>query len=691
MGVIKVFFILIVLFPLTGSAQPYETNPDFNRTRNWHFGHGVGLRFDPDTIYEVQTSIHTDEAAAIHSDADGNLLLYSNGEKIWNANHEVIHNGNLSLGNISSSMGSVFVFHEDNPNYIYLFNNNHNLSNNMEMSYNLILREADTFRIVFKDSILQTNICEPIAVVKTGDGKDLWIVSHAFGANIFYAYRLTKEGVIYCPVLSEGNTIPTGRPQAAFFDMVFSSDGKYLLKSNTNLISTTRGVELYKFENDRGSLSYLFSIDNLRYPVSGICFSHDNKIIYVVERDSHINHFNFYPDDSLETVNSRSKIYINDEKFELQKFTFNNLIGISIAYNNKIPFIENSNGDTLSIISEKINLNNGYTFVGLPNFNQSYFYTPSINFTYELNCNRNSMQFNGQDTFSATIHDWLMSKQGTSPIISNLKNPLIEFVDTGTYQIRYIASNGSKSDTLIKGVTILPKTNPSFLGSDSGWCEQIDTSIILHAPNNMFCYEWSTGETTSLITVDTAGVYIAKITTPNYCVIYDTITISLDSVPSVPIIYLDNDSTIKTDDIYPVYKWFRNNTHIGTNQPFLKLTDTGVYHIEITTNGGCTAISDTIQIIAPKDTFDNVVQPQHNSTIKLYPNPFGSSFQVELIGFVNTKLSISDISGRKITELYLTQKQNTIETNTWSEGVYIITITLNTGETINYKLIKINE
>ena len=113
--------LIILLIGAVAKAQPYETNPDFNRTRNWHFGHGVGLRFDPDTIYEVPTSIHSDEASAVHTDADGNLLLYSNGEKIWNANHKVIHNGNLALGHNSSSMGSVFVYHENNPNYIYLF------------------------------------------------------------------------------------------------------------------------------------------------------------------------------------------------------------------------------------------------------------------------------------------------------------------------------------------------------------------------------------------------------------------------------------------------------------------------------------------------------------------------------------------------------------------------------------------
>src|SRR5690606_1486909 len=109
------------------------------------------LKFDPDTTYVVHSSIQTHEAAAVHTDTGGNLLLYSNGQTIWYANHEVIHNGNLSLGHHSSSMGSVFVVHEDTPDYIYLFNTNYSLSNR-ELTFNLIIKEADTFRVVFKDS-----------------------------------------------------------------------------------------------------------------------------------------------------------------------------------------------------------------------------------------------------------------------------------------------------------------------------------------------------------------------------------------------------------------------------------------------------------------------------------------------------------------------------------------------------------
>jgi hypothetical protein len=604
------YSIFLLLFTIVvAHAQPYETNPDFNRTRNWHFGHGVGLRFDPDTIYEVPTSINTHEAAAVHSDADGNLLLYSNGEKIWDANHQVIHNGYLALGHNSSRMGSVFVYHEDNPDSIYLFNTYYNLSTTKEFSVNLIVKEADTFRIVYKDSVLMYSVCEPIAVVKADNRRDVWVIVQEFGANNLYSYMLTAHGIIPCPVVSKSYSTPFGSPHAAFFNFAFSSDGKYLLKTNTNLFPIADiKVELYKFDNNTGFLNYMFGFSNLSYPVFGISFSHNNSNIYIVERDSHLIRCNFNPLDSISTISSMKKVFINEEnKAELQKFTYKNSIGLSIGLLTELPFILNSNDtDTLYLKRGEIGLTNGLTYVGLPNFNQSFYFSPSINFSLKLDCVLNTIQFYGQDTFNAINHSWLITKQSAIPITADTKAPLIKFEDTGTYQVRYIASNVSRSDTVIKTIEILPKIGKNFLGNDTGWCNVTGTPIVLQAPTGMHCYEWSTGETSSQISADTVGVYVAKITTPNFCVIYDTIKVSVDTVETVVSDFLGEDKiwcenidtvvTLKALDNYANYKWSNNLT----SQEII-VSEEGIYIVEAFKrnqcfSGGNLYALDTIEI-----------------------------------------------------------------------------------------------
>ncbi len=357
-------------------AQPYETNPDFNRTRNWHFGYGVGLRFDPDTVYVVPSNIQISEATTVLTDTNGSLLLYSNGEKIWNANHEVIHNGNLALGHNSSKLGSIFVFHEDNPDNIFLFNTNYSLSAKKELSFNLLVREADTFRTVFKDSVLRTGMSEPIAVVKADNGKDIWIVTHVFNGNRFIVYRLTEEGLVTCPHVVEARTFTGSQYFEAQFQMVFSSDGKYLMKVNE------QKIELFSFNNRDGIMEMLYSIGSLNAPVLGICFAPNGKNIFVAERDYDLSVYKFNPLDSFTTVSSKKIIPLEGFKFTLGNMPFEHGIAlVRVDTFSYLDFIVNvEDFDSIALLEKRINLNS-YIGAILPNFNQSYFHTPSINFT----------------------------------------------------------------------------------------------------------------------------------------------------------------------------------------------------------------------------------------------------------------------------------------------------------------------
>jgi PKD repeat protein len=328
--------------------------------------------------------------------------------------------------------------------------------------------------------------------------------------------------------------------------MIFSSNGKYLIKSNTNLPPPPiiKGIEIYEFDKKNGNLKYLYSIDDPSSPLFlGLCFSYNNQNIFIADRDSGVNMFKFNPKDSLETVTSIKKIILEGFSGPLKKMPYSHGIALSrideLGVSSLDFIVDADNFDSVKILEKKIDLN--YLWVSLPNLNESYYYTPSINFTVKLNCVLNTVQFYGQDTFQASSHSWEIFKNGSNPITASVKTPLIEFEDTGVYHIRYIANNGIRSDTVTKEVTILPKIEKGFLGNDTGWCNVISSQIVLQAPSGMHCYEWNTGEVGNTITADSAGIYIAKITTPNFCVIYDTILISVDTVQTVPNDFLGDD------------------------------------------------------------------------------------------------------------------------------------------------------
>lgn len=423
------------------------------------------------------------------------------------------------------------------------------------------------------------------------------------------------------------------------------------------------------------------------FPIQGVNFSKKNNI-YIIERDGYINVFNFHPNDSTATIISQRKLQLqgfvkfNMFKSEVLNLTYGNKLAINVDDSTFLGLLfDDLNLDSLILIDKGISLNNNPASLGLPNFNQSYYYTPSINFSMKLNCVNNTILFQGQDTFQANSHNWEINKEGGTLMTASIKNPLIEFEDSGIYSIRYIASNGSRSDTITKEVVVYPKIKKKFLGNDTGWCEQIGASLTLQTPNGMHCYEWSTGETTPQITIDSIGTYIAKITTPNFCVLYDTINIFIDSLPDSPVIYQNHD-TLKTDVIVKGYQWYKNNQPIGTNGNFLKLTDTGVYHLEITSNAGCKNQSDTLHV------YRVGIYNIEKLNIVVYPNPFNDELIVEKEKDNMLEIIVFNSLGQQILKTMHINHTESINTAEWNQGIYFMEITQSNGIKQVIKLIK---
>lgn len=98
---------------------------------NWFFGNGAGLNFDVATgnvtpSTDAMTTISTNEGCSSISDSNGNLLFYTDGRTVWDANHQIMPNANYNsgtglLGDPSSTSSGVIVPHPGNPNLFYIF------------------------------------------------------------------------------------------------------------------------------------------------------------------------------------------------------------------------------------------------------------------------------------------------------------------------------------------------------------------------------------------------------------------------------------------------------------------------------------------------------------------------------------------------------------------------------------------
>ncbi len=108
---------------------------------NWYFGDMAAINFSSSTPIALTNSQMTaSEACGSISDANGNLLFYTNGEKIWNRQHQPMLNGTGLLGNVSSEQLAI-VKNPVNVNQYYVFTtaeSSTNISSSNRISYSIV-------------------------------------------------------------------------------------------------------------------------------------------------------------------------------------------------------------------------------------------------------------------------------------------------------------------------------------------------------------------------------------------------------------------------------------------------------------------------------------------------------------------------------------------------------------------------
>ena len=168
----------------------------------------------------------------------------------------------------------------------------------------------------------------------------------------------------------------------------------------------------------------------------------------------------------------------------------------------------------------------------------------------------------------------------------------INVVESGEYYVQvYNSENCSRSDTIVVVVDTVPEVN---LGVDTSICN--NESLELIANNSGANYIWSTGETSSSISVSQASLYWVSVTNSFNCSNSDSIVLQVNPLPNV---HLGIDQSVC--DYLPIslgvveknalsYIWNTGEItdSIQTNIP-------GEYYISVIDTNNCFN-SDTIQL-----------------------------------------------------------------------------------------------
>ncbi|MDQ3101093.1 MAG: hypothetical protein M3R08_06880, partial [Bacteroidota bacterium] len=151
----------------------------------------------------------------------------------------------------------------------------------------------------------------------------------------------------------------------------------------------------------------------------------------------------------------------------------------------------------------------------------------------------------------------------------------------GTYSVAVTVNGCTVIDTIIIDEYALPTVD---LGDDLSFCEGGSVQLGSAIANATFL--WSTGETTSTITVDAAGTYSLEVT-QNSCVVSDQITVTEIPLPVVdlgPAPVICPGSTVTLDATTPGASYIWSSSEIG---PSIE-AGVGTHSVEVTVNG-CTS------------------------------------------------------------------------------------------------------
>ncbi|HET8687606.1 MAG TPA: hypothetical protein VFM18_13220, partial [Methanosarcina sp.] len=257
----------------------------------WYFGEHAGIKFQngnaiPLTDQNVMTSF---KSSAVVSDSAGNLLFFTDGKRVWDRTFDTLPSAPPLDGDLGVTQPCIIVPQPGRSNIYYIFTidvmvfmpDNTFETNGLEYSVvDMSLNNGFGNGTPQWNIPLLTPVCQKITAVYHRNGNDVWIITHKWDSDEFYAFLLDSTGLSN-PVVSNSGGIQGGgfaNQMNAYGYMKASPDGSKIALA----VSGTNNVELYDFDNSSGIISnpeiYTFTVPGIS--PYGIEFSPDTRKVY---------------------------------------------------------------------------------------------------------------------------------------------------------------------------------------------------------------------------------------------------------------------------------------------------------------------------------------------------------------------------------------------------------------------------
>lgn len=244
-----------------------------NNAKNWYFGNQAALKFENNVpIAMTNSAMFQVEGVATMSDANGNLLFYTNGITVYNRNHQIMVNGTGLLSHSSNTQAAFIVPFANNENKYYLITPDPYYYSVVDMTLdngNGAI-EADS-----KNTLLTNERSEKVAGVLASNEQDIWLITYGATEKRFNVYKIDANGISATPISSEFDIA------AGYFGyMKISPDGTKIATANFN-----GTFHLYDFDKVTGQVSnqQIIEFSGGGFGSYGIEFSPNGQLIYVAD------------------------------------------------------------------------------------------------------------------------------------------------------------------------------------------------------------------------------------------------------------------------------------------------------------------------------------------------------------------------------------------------------------------------
>jgi len=362
-----------IVLLLSIAISSYSQHPEINRANIWYFGNGAGLDFSSGSPVAIANgALHTIEGCATMCDIEGDLLMYTDGDTIWDRTHQPMSNGTDLTGCPilgSSAQASLIIAQPGHDSLYYVFTTDCGENSvAFGLRYNVVNMNLNgglgDVMPAHKNILLYTPSTEGLTATYNCDETGVWIMSHEYNTNNFVCYFLDENGVDTVPIISS-----VGGDYCDFISyMRFSPNGKKFASYNY----CGAFADLFDFDNATGMLQSYISLPNGGY---GTCFSNDNSKLYFTYSGNVIYQYDLITN----TMNTYTDPDADNSTYLALSNSVNGQIIISSFYQSVSTLLNpNSPVSSTNLAKFNISLDGMESQLGLPDFMQNYFNTSPV-------------------------------------------------------------------------------------------------------------------------------------------------------------------------------------------------------------------------------------------------------------------------------------------------------------------------